>query len=560
MNFDIPDERDLISKFIESTPDGNDISKFTWSYEAIAEDFTITPDTGYCSPGTTAVIKVEFHPIAVAHNFVYEAVCEFETFRPLILTLSGSCVDLPPRKKSFSSPHQSDKLIREIYQFRINNKKLYIYSYNYSSSETWTLYPEIKGDNFSSPEVITIPPKGIIQCEISYSPLSMTKESKHTGSVFFKLPNGQGLLYDLVGTAEPPLANGKITVDMKTKISHIELLKVKNRFQIAQQYKVITELVRPENTEIFYTLHGNDFISVPGNDEREYKFIIQVYKESNLTFKVMFINENDVTHDIPLENPLPSDVNFRITCFSSEIKFTSPYSVPANSVKYLRVEYFPLHADEVTCRLDINCPELGSFSYELNLTAMPPDEKVIHFTTNLGSECTVGVPVQNFTRNKAEFTCNVDNPDFQVDKTVYIPGNAKGKIDVTYEPSSLVGVQGTFTAKSATAGDFSFLLVGTCIVPRPLGPFIMKQGSTLIINFKNPFRETKVFSLYVDKKHFVLKSKTETIKSRKECKIEVYLPELQQLNFPITGKLLITCNDPQYSHFSWIYYLKGVED
>ncbi|KAJ9574592.1 hypothetical protein L9F63_008219, partial [Diploptera punctata] len=28
MNFDIPDERDLISKFIESTPDGNDISKF----------------------------------------------------------------------------------------------------------------------------------------------------------------------------------------------------------------------------------------------------------------------------------------------------------------------------------------------------------------------------------------------------------------------------------------------------------------------------------------------------------------------------------------------------
>ncbi|KAJ9587258.1 hypothetical protein L9F63_019237, partial [Diploptera punctata] len=31
MNFDIPDERDLISKFIESTPDGNDISKFVKS-------------------------------------------------------------------------------------------------------------------------------------------------------------------------------------------------------------------------------------------------------------------------------------------------------------------------------------------------------------------------------------------------------------------------------------------------------------------------------------------------------------------------------------------------
>ncbi|KAJ9574337.1 hypothetical protein L9F63_026019, partial [Diploptera punctata] len=31
MNFDIPDEHDLISKFIESTPDGNDISKFVKS-------------------------------------------------------------------------------------------------------------------------------------------------------------------------------------------------------------------------------------------------------------------------------------------------------------------------------------------------------------------------------------------------------------------------------------------------------------------------------------------------------------------------------------------------
>ena len=57
------------------------------------------------------------------------------------------------------------------------------------SQETWTLYPQVNGYNFSGPEMLTISPNGVSQYEVSYSPMLMTKESQHSVSFllfFFK--------------------------------------------------------------------------------------------------------------------------------------------------------------------------------------------------------------------------------------------------------------------------------------------------------------------------------------------------------------------------------------
>ena len=94
------------------------------------------------------------------------------------------------------------------------------------------------------------------------------------------------MLYDLVGTAEPPLTNGKIYVDLKTRTTHTELLRVTNWLQITQRFKVVVDPINSEKFISSYNLPGNKYIIVPGNDERNYKFIIQVYKECNLSFKV----------------------------------------------------------------------------------------------------------------------------------------------------------------------------------------------------------------------------------------------------------------------------------
>jgi len=36
--------------------------------------------------------------------------------------------------------------------------------------------------------------------------------------------------------------------------------------------------------------------------------------------------------------------------------------------------------------------------------------------------------------------------------------------------------------------------------------------------------------------------------------------ELEDDNYPVTGKLLVYCTDPKVSHVNWIYYLRGVRE
>lgn len=48
------------------------------------------------------------------------------------------------------------------------------------------------------------------------------------GTVFFPLPDGTGLLFNLVGTAEPPKPSGKISRDVPCKTMYIEPLTVHN--------------------------------------------------------------------------------------------------------------------------------------------------------------------------------------------------------------------------------------------------------------------------------------------------------------------------------------------
>jgi hydrocephalus-inducing protein len=59
-----------------------------------------------------------------------------------------------------------------------------------------------------------IPPKSNGQYEVVYLPKTMTKqdedETAHSGSVFFPLPNGTALLYNLKGQATAPQSEGTV--------------------------------------------------------------------------------------------------------------------------------------------------------------------------------------------------------------------------------------------------------------------------------------------------------------------------------------------------------------
>ena len=104
------------------------------------------------------------------------------------------------------------------------------------SSTLWQLVPVIDGQYWSGANSFEIEPNTYRHYEITYHPLTMTSDnSKHSGSVFFPLPDGTGLLYNLIGTAEPPKPAGVITQEIPCKTPHTELLAVTNWLKRSQR-------------------------------------------------------------------------------------------------------------------------------------------------------------------------------------------------------------------------------------------------------------------------------------------------------------------------------------
>lgn len=106
------------------------------------------------------------------------------------------------------------------------------------------------------------------------------------GSIFFPLPDGTGLLYNLLGSSDAPKHSGSIVQDIPCKTSHIESVTIQNWLRQPQRFRVIIENIRPERLDKSVTLYGLDYIDVPAMSKREYKIHFYSYKEGSFLFKV----------------------------------------------------------------------------------------------------------------------------------------------------------------------------------------------------------------------------------------------------------------------------------
>jgi len=68
------------------------------------------------------------------------------------------------------------------------------------------------------------------------------------GSVFFPLPDGQGLMYCVTGTAEAPKPNGKVSRDVPCKTTFVETLAVHNWLKKSQRSVVLDALLTSDRS------------------------------------------------------------------------------------------------------------------------------------------------------------------------------------------------------------------------------------------------------------------------------------------------------------------------
>ena len=114
---------------------------------------------------------------------------------------------------------------------------------------------------------------------------------------------------------------------------------------------------------------------------------------------------------------------------------------------------------------------------------------------------------------------------------------------------------------SPIGGDYIFPLFGTCQIPKPQGPILIKSNGNTSISFKNVFSSQLQFSFAIDNPLFYITKSTDTIKAHQSYKIIVGFDGNDGSNkADVMGKLIVS--PPKLSglnnNIQWIYYLKGV--
>ncbi|XP_006860378.1 PREDICTED: hydrocephalus-inducing protein homolog [Chrysochloris asiatica] len=561
-------------------------ARFKWDTRKFEPHFSITPEEGYITAGMEVSFEVTYHPTEVGKECLYKnMLCFIQGGNPLTLTLSGICVGPPA--------------VKEVVNFacQVRSKHTQTILLSNRTNQTWNLHPIFEGEHWEGPEFITLEAHQQNKpYEITYRPRTMNVENrKHQGTLFFPLPDGTGWLYSLHGTSELPKAVANIYREVPCKTPYTELLPITNWLNKPQRFRVIVEMMKPEKADLSITLKGLDYIDVLSASKKDYKLNFFSYKEGLYAAKVIFRNETtneflfytvsfrvipsgiiktiemvstvrqSTSASIKLENPLPYSVTFSTDCRVPDISLPSQFAVPANSEGIFSFEFQPLKAGETFGRLSLHNSELGYYLYELNLKASPAlPEKPVHFQTVIGNSQSLFAKFTNYTRQKTEYLCRTDCPDFHVERVINAapgaPGGTEVNIEVIFEPSHLGESKGTLILSSLTGGEYTIPLFGMALPPKPQGPFLIRAGYNIIIPFKNVFFRTVTFSFIVENPAFTIRA-GDTVRPKKINNITIYFEgNPSGSKTPITSKLIVSCSPGEGSEagVKWVYYLKGI--
>jgi hydrocephalus-inducing protein len=114
------------------------------------------------------------------------------------------------------------------------------------------------------------------------------KEEVHEGTLFFPLPDGMAILYNLIAKSLPPLPISTFDISIKAKKSHIHILPLKNWLKVTQRF-VIQWTVEPEDPTII--LNGANTFDVSGENTKEYKLTLYGLKPCVSKLTIYFRNE-----------------------------------------------------------------------------------------------------------------------------------------------------------------------------------------------------------------------------------------------------------------------------
>lgn len=155
-----------------------------------------------------------------------------------------------------------------------------------TEDKEWAINPTISSGSedvkgyFTGRSTLIVPAKGSANFEVTYLPKTMTKKTKkpdseefdheyHCGSLFFPLPNGNALLFNMKGISSEPEREAFIQETAIARKQKNFILPVKNWQKGTQRYTASWEVENEQDTTLF--LRGANIFDVPGESSKDYK-------------------------------------------------------------------------------------------------------------------------------------------------------------------------------------------------------------------------------------------------------------------------------------------------
>ncbi len=153
------------------------------------------------------------------------------------------------------------------------------------TAKPWKINASISANNpafksyFQGKEYLEVPPNSQADYEIVYFPLTMTanpevpsiKVQDHQGSLFFPIPDGTALLYNLVGRAAPAGPLQTFDCSLKAKKAGFQIIPIKNWLKQSQRFNV-TWKIDPNEKSII--INGAQTFDIAGEGVKDYKLSI----------------------------------------------------------------------------------------------------------------------------------------------------------------------------------------------------------------------------------------------------------------------------------------------
>ena len=284
----------------------------------------------------------------------------------------------------------------------------------------WAINPTISTKSalcqgyFTGKPTLVVPARGTANFEVTYLPKSMTdkeavadSEDKvdvpHQGSLFFPLPNGTALLYELKGVSTPPEQEGQITETILAKKQHNFIVPVKNWSRQTLRFNATWE-VEGEQPGLF--IRGANTFDVAGESHKDYKLNFLALRAGTYKFKTVFKHEDSdeyifytfvitvednseverielespiresVSASIIIENPTDQEVEVNKSQFTIANEYIEIHPetqvVKGNESREFQIRYMPLMISESEAEMTLKNPVLGDFKYQLVLKGLAP--------------------------------------------------------------------------------------------------------------------------------------------------------------------------------------------